>query len=324
MAESAKFLDFGFFSVYWYGLIIGAGLLAAMLLFSSLRKAQGEDFRGGFTLAFASLPAALVCGRIFYCWFGRPMFPGGMKEFLDLTTGGNAFYGAVAGLLAVVGIYCLCSRKSMLVLLDAASPAVALALAVGRFAGILCGSDKGFVLEGNDFSGTVYVVWSEQDNAWFLWVGFYEGIAAIVTLCATLAVFVRKYLLKGKKHASGDAALAFMLFHGLSQSILESMRDDSLYMSTIGFVRISQIISFLLAIAAFVIVCVRVIRTGGLSLKSCVTAVMVVVSMTIAVVCEFRMNATSMGSIYFIMGYFLVAALLGTSALYLLCEKYVL
>ena len=313
--DNIVFLEFGGFSIYWYGLFAAAAVLLSALLFSCLRKVQGSDFFSGLTIALSCMPAALVCGRIFYCWFAKASFTGGIADILDLSKGGYALYGVLLGVLLVLMGYSRVWKLPFMELLDAAVPAIALAVAIGRFASILSGDDIGFEISKND-PGLFFAIWSEADGAWILWVGFFEGLFAVLTLLAASAVFVMRYILGTAGIRSGNTVLAFMSVYGLSQTMLESMRNDSLFMVTLGFVRISQIISILLALASLVIISVSVCHRQKPRMGQFAAWVLSIAALSAAVWCEVKMSAILMAQNYTIMGISMAVMLGATAYLY--------
>ena len=302
MSDNVVFLEYGDFSVYWYGVFIASAVFLSALMFSVLRKLQGNSFTHGMAIALACMPSALVTGRIFYCWFAKASFPGGIADCLDLTKGGYAFYGAMAGVLAVIIAYSKYFGQSFLQLIDAAAPSVSLAVAIGRFSGIVSGDDIGFELTGNGAGDLPFAIWSEADNSWILWVGFFEGIFAVAAFVFSGALFFLRYVRKTKGLRTGCCALAFMLVYGYSQTMLESMRNDSLFMVTLGFVRISQIISIVMALAATVIISVSICRSSRPIPAHYAVWGISAVALAIAVYCEFEMNVQVMLQNYIMMG----------------------
>ena len=293
------FLDFGFFQIYWFGFLVGCALLIASLLYCLLRKVQGEDASAALLTVLAAIPAAFVLARISYCWFRNASFSDGFSGYLHLDEGGYALHGALAGVLLVLLLRARFCRKKVLPMLDAAVPALASAIAVGRFAGVTAGEETGFEVEASP--KLPFVVWSPVDQGNVLWVGFFEGVAALIVAALTLFLFLRKYRAKSKGLQEGCAVLCFMLTYGLSQAVLESMRGDSLFMVTLGFVRIDQIIAILMAVAAIVLISVDYVRLKGISPAAVIKWLLCAAALTVAVVCEFTLNATYMGLIYICM-----------------------
>lgn len=303
MSDQTMFLDFGLFSVSWYGFIMGAMILLATGLFVFLRKMQGEDMESSLTTALFALPAALIGARVFYCWFAKALFSGGVLEMMNLLTGGYALYGALLGILTVIPVEGIRRGKSVSHMLDAVCPSVALAIAVERWAGIINGSDIGFSVSSAWIQRFPFSVRSETDHVYNLWVGFFEGAAAALIFIFLAAVFLMKYRSDRKGLCCGDVALLFMMTYGFSQSFFESMRDDSLFMVTLGFVRISQIISIVMAVGALVFLMVRKGRRRGVSAIDIGLWVLCAAALGLAVYCEFTMNAVSMTRNYFLLAF---------------------
>ena len=301
MSDNVVFLEYGSFAVYWYGVFIAGAVFLAATVFAMLRQWQGKGFLSGLSVALISMPPALICARIFYCWFAKASFAGGIADCLDLSKGGYALYGALAGILAVLTVYSRVKKESFFQLLDAAAPALLSAIAMGRFASIVSGDDIGFELT-SPAAGMPYVIWSETDQAWILWVGFFEGVFASAAFVLTWVISFLKYRLKRKGFTDGSCALLFMLVYGYSQTFLESMRNDSLFMVTLGFVRISQIISIVMAVSATVIISVILCRKAKPRAVHYVIWVLSAAALGAAVYCEFKMNALQMVQNYIVMG----------------------
>lgn len=302
MSEHLIFLDFGAFAVYWYGIFIGGAVFLAAMLFALLRKMQGESFVAALRISLTAMPAALILSRIFYCWFAKASFPDGLRDCLNLLSGGYALYGALLGVLLVLIVYAVLTKQSGWQLIDAAVPAVLAAVGIGRLASITSGGDIGFALSGATDDSLPFVLWSEADQSHILWVGFFEGIAAWFALVLALAVFMLTYRAKPRGFEKGGTALVFMITYGFSQTILESMRNDSLFMVTLGFVRISQIISILLAVTALVIIIIKGCRLQKPRTYDIILWVLCIAALGVAVYCEFEMNAVIMVRNYIMMG----------------------
>lgn len=322
MSDNLVFLDFGSFSVYWFGVFMMLAVLMTALVFIWLRRIQGAELSSSISVVLMCMPAALVMARIFYCWFGKAFFADkGLFDYIDLTSGGYALYGALAGIFGVLAIYSKAAGQPLADLLDAAVPGLSLSIAIGRFAGFLSGDDIGFEIHSESLVGMPFVLRSESENAWILWVGFFEGIIAAIMFVFTFVLFLMKYKFRIKGLNVGDTTLSFMLIYGLSQTMLESMRNDSLFMITLGFVRISQIISIVMAVGAIVIVSVQSCRIFRLRAIHVVIWVLMAAALTAATVCEFKMSANTLTVNYIIMGLSLRFMLI-SSLFIMLCNTF--
>ena len=300
MNDHLVFMDFGSFEIYWNGFLVSLSILIGSLLYCRLRSIQGQAFSDVLTTVIWALPVAFVCSRFCYCWFRQASFTGGMDEYLCLFNGGSSLLGAVAGVLIVLLLRCRKGRKEIVPTLDAAAPALALMIATGRWASVTCNEETGFEIVSS--SPLPFLVWSESQNAYLLWVGFFEGIFALMTTGLTAFLFWQLYRRKKASLGKGCAVLCFMLTYGLSQALLESMKNDSLFMVTLGFVRIDQIVSILIAVVAIVIICMENVRVGGFSLKKLLLWIICAAALATAVVCEFSLNATYLAQLYLCMG----------------------
>lgn len=322
MSDNLIFIDFGIFSVYWYGVFIGCAIFVASILFSILRRIQGMEFSDGLTLSIIAMPAALIGSRVFYCWFSKVSLFDGIEDRFNLMSGGDALYGALIGVMSVLIINSAIHRESALQIIDSAVPALSAAICIGRFASITSGDDMGFVLSDKISDKLPFVIRSQSDGTLILWVGFFEGIAALIIFGLTMMVFMLTYKQNSQKKFSfdkGSTAIVFMTAYGLSQTVLESMRSDSLFMVTLGFVRISQIISFAMAVAAFVIIIIKNCRVHKPSIYDIIIWAVCAASLGIAVYCEFSMNSADMTRNYIMMSVSL--GIIMIEAMYLLLRN---
>lgn len=299
MTENAVLADFGPFVIYWFGVWMALAVAASSALFVRLRARQGIPAADSLRLAVCALPAALVSARLFYVWFAGTQFDGAGEGFNPLT-GGFALYGAVGGLLAAAAADSRIARRPLLPALDALCPALALAVAAEKGAGLCCGSDRGFAVTGG-WQRFPLALPDASDGTWRLWVGFFEGLTALLLLLAETGVFLRRTR-GGRTRRGGDVTLLAMLLFGFSQTFWESMRDDSLYMVTLGFVRISQVLSFALGVAALVILHVRAARHAGVRTSAVCRWILCAAALGLAFYCEFTMNAASLTRNYGMMG----------------------
>ena len=319
MSDHTMFLDFGLFSINWYGLMMGVTVLLTAGLYVLLRRRQGENAENSLTTALIAMPAALVGARVFYCWFAKALFAGGVIEMMNLLTGGYALYGALLGILPVISARGLRGGKSLPAMLDAVCPPLSFAIAAEKWAGLINGSDIGFSVSAPWVQRFPFSLLSAADQTYYLWVGFFEGLTAAILCAALAAVFLTQYPQGRSGTRRGDVTLLFMMGYGFSQSFWESLRDDSLFMVTLGFVRINQIISIVMAAAALILLMVRRGRRKGVSAADIGLWTLCGAALALAVYCEFTMNAVSMTRNYILLAVSLSSML--TAGVLLLVES---
>ncbi len=99
--------SFGPFTVYWYGIIIGAAMLLAITLASKEGKKRGLGEEDITDMAMWAIPLGLIGARIYYVLFQWEYYIKKPLEIIAIWQGGIAIYG---GLIAG-GWPCTGSRR---------------------------------------------------------------------------------------------------------------------------------------------------------------------------------------------------------------------
>lgn len=243
-----------------YGLIVFAGALIGVLM-TILRKKET-----GPVLPLVLL-GALLFGHMWWVFFCPPGYDaetGTSMLMLRIWEGGYTLYGALFGGLLGAAAGARLSGLNLLDTLDAMAPGACAAL-------ILCRIGEYFSLQG--YGGIV-----NEENLWVLPVSFltyeeadwgyqewryavwaWEAFAALVLL---VLLFVC-----GKKARRGKQAALFVTGLGLSQILLEQMRQDD-FVRLNPFVRFTQIAALLSLIAVLVLFVYRT-RPGWMRILAC-------------------------------------------------------
>ena len=95
-------LAVGGFNIYWYGVIIAAGMLLAMLYAFRNAVDYGIDSDRLVDVVAIGTVMAIVCARIYYVAMA-PFEYQSLWEMIDIRLGGIAIYGAVIGAF-IIGI----------------------------------------------------------------------------------------------------------------------------------------------------------------------------------------------------------------------------
>lgn len=290
MERVALYGDFG--ALYWHGIILAFAIAAAVFLFCVLRIMQNGKLTGALWIAAVSIPAGIVIARLVYWLHRQDQYEGVKDAFLKMSDGGYCLFGAAAGVVIVIIIFCLFSKeKALLKTFDAAAPAAALGICIGRLAAFFSTSDRGKIVENHKLKRLPFAIWEPAQERWGVAVFIFEAAAALVICVITVVIFTLTYSKLGKNRRQGDTALIFILLYCSAQCVLESLRDDSLYFIVLGFVRISQVYSAVLVFAVLVIMSIRVLKKYGFKpVMPCVWAVCLAL-LGIAFYMELRMTS---------------------------------
>lgn len=242
--------SFGPFTVYWYGIIIGAAMLLAITLASKEGKKRGLGEEDIIDMAMWAIPLGLIGARIYYVLFQWEYYIKKPLEIIAIWQGGIAIYGGlIAGGLVV---YWFTKKKGIpfSLMLDILAPYVLLAQSIGRWGNFINQEAHGeavtrtflenlylpkFIIDQMQINGTYY-------HPTFL----YESLWSLLGFAIIIMLRNRKNLLR-----RGEVALSYVIWYSVGRFFIEGMRTDSLWMG--DFLRVSQGLSLLLFVGAIAI-----------------------------------------------------------------------
>lgn len=251
---------FGSIFVYWNSIVLTLSAGVAICIFLSFYLK--EEGRG--TAAAVAVPMAMVLSvllsRLLHWYFMPDSYTGFLGAMTDYTTGGYALIGVFAGCVLTACIVRLTGLESSLpTLLDAMSIGGCGGIAVGRLACFFSAGDRGIVLANFRSLPWVYPVANVVTGApEYRLATFVIQAMAAGAVFAVLLVFY--YLLHPKK---GDLTLLFLLLYGMSQTILDSTRYDSLYMRSNGFISVEQLLGAIAMVFVCVMFSIRLVQNRG-------------------------------------------------------------
>ncbi|MFQ5481789.1 MAG: prolipoprotein diacylglyceryl transferase [Nitrospinaceae bacterium] len=126
-------IEFGFFKVFTYGLLVATGFLVGILLAARQGEKEGIDPKAILDLCFYILVAAIIGARLMYVVVEHRYFAQRPLEILMFWKGGLVFYG---GFLAAAGTGFYYIRKLGLPawqVADILAPSLAIGQGVGRW-----------------------------------------------------------------------------------------------------------------------------------------------------------------------------------------------
>ena len=224
--------------IYWYGVIIMLGIVAAFihaLLRSKQEGVKGDDILdvGIFTVLFGVLGA-----RLYYVLTTLDSHQ--YNSFIDVIAvweGGLAIYGGIIAGCAAVVLTCLYKKLNPLKVTDAVAPGVGLAQAIGRWGNFMNGEAFGYEVAEDSllypFRMGLISDYTEGTTMRYYHPTFlYESLWNIVG-------FVIITLLYRKKKFNGQITLMYFTWYGFGRMFIEGLRTDSLL---VGGFRISQVI----------------------------------------------------------------------------------
>ena len=182
-------LSIGGFNIYWYGVIIAAGMVLAMLF--AFRNADDFGINSDRLIDVILVGAvmAIVCARIYYIVFA-PFKYESIWQMIDIRQGGIAIYGAVIGAFVFGGLMAKIRRIPILPLFDLVGICFLIGQGVGRWGNFVNCEAHG----------------TETDLPWGMSINgaapvhptfFYESLWCILGF-VLLYIFARKWQKHGK------------------------------------------------------------------------------------------------------------------------------
>ena len=246
--------------INWSTIVIVMALVCAVCLCLAMAVRRP----GLVTAAAVMLPIAmllgLILGRLVHWYCRADEYQGLAQAFTDFSVGGFSIIGIAAGCgiaAALVRLTGLCD--SLGALLDAASPAAALGIAIGRLSFLFNYADRGKIFIENEVYrrlplGSAVVNSTSGATEWRFATFFIQAILAglICLVCIALIYRFEKREKRSGKPADGSCFIVFALCWLTGEIILDSTRYDALFMPSNGFVSFMQI--FAIVIIALILI----------------------------------------------------------------------
>jgi len=225
-------------------LLAAGAALAACMAFLALRRQGCAGRRAAASVLMTALPALPLCAygaHALYCLADIPNLYRIAENpllLLDLSYGGFALYGGMAGFFAACSIAAKLTGQRFLPLMDAFAPAGLALIAFVRFAEGALGQGFSFDVENPAFCFFPLSVYDPEWEVYYLALFMLEGLYAL--LCA---MYLQRRAAAGRR-----TGLALLLYAGM-QIWFESLRRDNFMRCFGGFVRTMQLLSLLIVTA---------------------------------------------------------------------------
>ncbi|MFK3935963.1 prolipoprotein diacylglyceryl transferase [Alkalihalobacillus sp. NPDC078783] len=259
-ALNRVFFELGPITIYWYGVIIGLGVLLGYILASreSIRRGLPKDIFADLLL-FA-LPIAIISARIYYVIFRWDQFADDPIRVFYIWEGGIAIHGALIGSVITAVVFARKRGISFWKLADVAAPSILLGQAIGRWGNFMNQEVYGgevsraflenlqlptFIIDQMYINGTYY-------HPTFL----YESILSFIGVA--LLLWLRRVNLR-----LGELFLIYVIWYSIARFFIEGIRLDYLLIGDV--LRVAQLISVVLVVGAIVLIVYRrlVVRPPG-------------------------------------------------------------
>ncbi|WP_407270715.1 prolipoprotein diacylglyceryl transferase [Radiobacillus sp. PE A8.2] len=257
------FLHLGFFTVYWYGVIIATGAFLGLWLATRESDRLGLKKDLFVDLIVFAIPIAIISARIYYVVFEWENYVGGpWWDVFAIWEGGIAIHGALIGSVITAIIFARVRKVSFWQLADIAAPSLILGQAIGRWGNFMNQEAHGravseayynnFMQYLPDFITNQMCIGGTMYHPTFLYESFWNILVLIFLLV------LRRY-----NPRRGVVFLSYAIAYSIGRYFIEGMRTDSLYI--VGELRTAQVISIVLVVGCIGLMIYR--KVSGLADK---------------------------------------------------------
>ncbi|NDO46906.1 prolipoprotein diacylglyceryl transferase [Clostridium sp. MD294] len=254
------FQIFGY-DVYWYGVIIGSGVLVALALAIHEAKRTQQNPENYIDIALFGVIFSVIGARLYYVIFSWEFYASQPLKIFALREGGLAIYGGIiAGIITVI-VYTKIKKLNFWLVADTAAPSLLLGQIIGRW--------------GNFFNREAFGGYTNNIFAMRYLKEQVHNVSAsvlekVVTINGTeyiqvhptflyesmwnMCVFVLLFIMKKRKKFNGEIFGLYLLGYACGRVWIEALRTDQLKIANFA---VSQLLSALLIVGAIVLLWYR-------------------------------------------------------------------
>jgi len=274
--------------VHWYGIILGTAALVGLLLAVQEGKRFGIKPEFFMDLLLFGVPSAIIGARLYFVAFKWEDYRHNLLSIFEIWNGGIAIYGALIGAFACGYFYFRYKGYSFWRIVDICAPSLLAGQLIGRWGNFVNQEAYGGPAEESFLRDTLHLPgWIvDQMNVQGVFhhpTFLYESMWNLVGLALLLIIRRQKFL------RAGELVMSYFIWYSVGRFFIEALRTDSLAFqgpswlasfidglwspmtlvfeaqghldAAYGNVRVSQLLSLILVLAAIIFIIVR--RTTG-------------------------------------------------------------
>lgn len=237
LSNVGKTVQFFGFSIAYYGIVIGCGILLSLLLAVHEAKRTGQNPDHYLDIALYGVIFGVIGARVYYVAFRWNEYKDDIRQIFNIRGGGLAIYGGVIAATIVVIVYSRKKKLSLRVVADTAFPSLLLGQAIGRWGNFFNREAFGEytnslfamrlpldAVNSENVTETMYQHLQTIDGVRYIQVHptfLYESAWDLALLALLLIC---------RKHKKFDGQIVLMYFcgYGLGRFFIEQLRTDQL------------------------------------------------------------------------------------------------
>lgn len=227
-------LKIGPLTIHGYGLMIGIGVIVALVVAAKRAKKRGLDTDFVYGLGLITLVFGFIGAKLLYCIVEIEAF---LNEPMQVLSGsGFVLYGGIIGGILAAMVYCKYKKVNFFEYFDLAVPSVAIAQGFGRIGCFLAGCCYG--RETDSCIGIMFHNSSIAPNGIKLIPTQVFSSAGNFLIALVLLLYARK------NRKTGKVGALYLILYSVGRFIIEFFRND--YRGNVGVLSTSQFISLVI------------------------------------------------------------------------------
>lgn len=259
--KMVKSFSIGGFSFAYYGLIIGIGMIAGLLVAQADARRRGQDPEIYMDFMLYGVIFAIIGARLYYVIFQWGYYQNHLGEIFNLRKGGLAIYGGIIAAVITLFVFTKKKKISFLSMADSACLGLVTGQIIGRWGNFVnCEAFGGYtdglfamrikrsIVNSNMISQELLDHLIVENGIEYIQVHptfLYESLWNLGVL-----LFMLWY--RHRKHFNGEMLLIYFIGYGIGRTWIEGLRTDSLLVPGTGLA-VSQLLSVALAVVSMIV-----------------------------------------------------------------------
>ena len=244
--------------VHWYGIIIAAGFLLAVVYCSRQAHRFGIRQDDIIDMLFFAVPLSIIGARLYYILFYLDLYRRAdgswdLAAMVRIWDGGLAIYGGVIAAVLTLLVFCKVRKIKFLAFADLGAHGMLIGQLVGRWGNFVNieahGGPTGLPWRMGIYQYVDGALQYTEVHPTFL----YESLWNLAGL-GIMILIAKKW-----RKFDGQLFLTYFAWYGVGRGIIEGLRTDSLYFFDTP-IRVSQVFGFATAAVAIVALIVLLAR----------------------------------------------------------------
>ena len=257
-----KNISIGGFTIAYYGIVIGIGIIGGLMLVQWQARRTGQDPEMYLDLAMIAVVLSIIGARVYYVVFAWDMYKDDLLSIFNIRNGGLAIYGGVLTAIATVFVFAKVKKQPFGLLTDTAGLGLILGQVVGRWGNFFNREAFGGYTDNllamqlpvsavrrSDISADLAAHIMNVGGIDYIQVHPTFLYESLWNLCVLL--FLIWYSPKKKFH--GEVFCLYLLLYGIGRFWIEGLRTDQLIFFGTGLA-VSQMLALVMVVVSLCII----------------------------------------------------------------------